>query len=779
MKYRLSHFRKFAYPLILLITLTISFPAHGGGKFRRKPKDAQEKPATQPQKLPSDSKTVELPPGPCQPESLPDCNKAPKCDPQLEAFQSECILQCQFNALKDAFKKYGIDPEYLTEFRSRRLIAGKDFKPSTTVRGQEIFRPWEIYKPKPKTWVEWERGNFFREQLSKALDSRQKTEGQWELKLQDLQLLHRKYLDKDLVTPTPFLYRWKSFQKKYPLPGTLRQEGSTDSGFTATVSLEDLKGLQELQETKTRETGEPYINLKVKRKLGWKFQVEVKYLKPYQTEKATIDLLNEINQGVSGFISKTKNDESPIGFAARIQRTFIAIHPFHEGNGRMSRFIQDLISKKLNLPLIPGGNIQQDVSTRLDRYQAKTRDEVASSLLRLSGCLREYQDKECYSKLPENKQSLSISGRCKPIYEDHSRIEQSVITRLVQDICTSKSGTGSDDTEEKLERIKTQMGDIAACIQTTQRQDLSVESSVARQMTDQAKVQFIEALAEPLKEDLVTYTWVTGKPEAFSRKHLYTNSVVFNHVILGKGSQLVDNKTSAGNGLYVSKNPYDSRGYAVTPKRRDQYLALPKPGERLYNSAELDLLSQMSKEGHLLRVKIKKGQKVLNLQNKRVAEVLKENHLYDDVFILNPNVIIDGYHEGVEWMNIKLKDRNAFTVKNATITDFSLVEAASTQHYTKDAGNVGVPFGQDLYDSMIEYHRKRLQNSKQNWENHSEVGSTFFDPLLIRCYQKTEEKSKIKVKEVELSNCDTREYRHIPKIDERIKSEEVRIQHKN
>ncbi len=765
MEYRLLQFIKYSYPLILLTVLAISFSAYAGGKFGRKPKPA---PA-------SDSAATV--PSPCQPEKLPDCTIDPKCDPQLEAFKSDCVLQCQFNALKDAYKKYGINPEYLTEYRSSRLIAIKDFKPSAIRQGQEIFRPWEIYRPKPKTWVEWERGNFYREQLNKTLNLRQKqNEGRWELKLQDLQDLHQKYLDRDLVSSVPFLYRFKSFQTKYPLPGSLRKEGSTVSGFTATVSLEDLKGLKELQETKTSETGEPYIDFKIKRKLGWKTEVEVKYLKPYFAEKAAIDLIDEINKDVNGFISKTKKDESPLEFAARIQRKFIAIHPFHEGNGRMSRFIQDLISRTLDLPLIPGGNLQNDIATRLDRYQKKTREEVVSGLMQLSRCLKEYQDKECYSKLPENKRVLAISGRCKPIYGENPKIEQGVITRLVQDICASKTGAGLDDTAEKIEEMKTQMADIAACMQTTQRPNWSSEYLMSRQMTNEAKVEFIEALAEPLKEDLVAYTWVTGKPEAFSRKHIYTRSSIFNRFILGSESQIVKGKTNAGNGLYVSKNPYDSREFAVPEEIRLQFDALPRPGDVTYDwkRAE-DFDKQVITQGHLLRVEIKKGQKVLDLRNKRVFDTLETHHLNSDVFQLNPNVVIDGYIRGTEWMNIKLTDNNAFSVRDATYADFSLKDAVETA-FTLNLyihSVISSPFGRHFLKSMVEHHKKKLDESFEIWKAKSEIGSTFFDPFLIKCHKYIQDNGKPKLIRDKLFQCNTKEYEHIPDIRDRVNRQRI------
>lgn len=66
---------------------------------------------------------------------------------------------------------------------------------------------------------------------------------------------------------------------------------------------------------------------------------------------------------------------TPRELALFVQQTIVRIHGFHDGNGRTSRYMQDLILAMFDMPAIPSGDLQvNDMTTRLeDYYELATR----------------------------------------------------------------------------------------------------------------------------------------------------------------------------------------------------------------------------------------------------------------------------------------------------------------------------------------------------------------------------------------------------------------------
>lgn len=151
---------------------------------------------------------------------------------------------------------------------------------------------------------------------------------------------------------------------------------------------------------------------------------------------------------------------------------------------------------------------------------------------------------------------------------------------------------------------------------------------------EKKKMKALEKCAVTLEDDLITYHWAP-KTSAMRERLFFTNTFFFNNFILGRGPTDVED-LKAGYGLYVSKNPFDSRKYAN------------------------------DEEGILLAVTIKKGQKFLDVYDKDMKKCLKDNNLTkDDYTELSPNIAIK-YFKAFPWINIKLKDRNAFSIKKAS-----------------------------------------------------------------------------------------------------------------
>lgn len=91
---------------------------------------------------------------------------------------------------------------------------------------------------------------------------------------------------------------------------------------------------------------------------------------------------------------------APIELSAMIQRWFVSIHPFTDGNGRTSRALQELILLNYDMPFPPAGDLQNDSLATYESYINATYNAIERNLDTLEGCLKEH------------KRGKSISYKC-------------------------------------------------------------------------------------------------------------------------------------------------------------------------------------------------------------------------------------------------------------------------------------------------------------------------------------------------------------------------------
>lgn len=153
---------------------------------------------------------------------------------------------------------------------------------------------------------------------------------------------------------------------------------------------------------------EPYLNklldvrTAVKRQSDPAKQGVIEYVQAIysgQTRANGANLQNILNF-MNNMVQQGINDQhmvwrgrlmSPAEVAYLTQKFYVAIHPFHEGNGRTSRFLQELILSTLNMPYGSSGDLMDsDVLTTFDNYyvQAMTANNALMKTMNL--CLDEY-----------------------------------------------------------------------------------------------------------------------------------------------------------------------------------------------------------------------------------------------------------------------------------------------------------------------------------------------------------------------------------------------------
>ncbi len=111
-----------------------------------------------------------------------------------------------------------------------------------------------------------------------------------------------------------------------------------------------------------------------------------------RVEKELQILIDDVNNWLQDLLKGTTKI-SPSQKTADIQRWFVAIHPFGDGNGRMSRFIQDMILEALNLPLPASADLQNDIFTEKSEYRSAFANSLKASINYLESCLEQHEKK--------------------------------------------------------------------------------------------------------------------------------------------------------------------------------------------------------------------------------------------------------------------------------------------------------------------------------------------------------------------------------------------------
>lgn len=112
---------------------------------------------------------------------------------------------------------------------------------------------------------------------------------------------------------------------------------------------------------------------------------------------------------------------TPGELAYFVQQAYVRVHPFYEGNGRTSRFLQELILVSFNLPHGASGDLMDiDALTENGEYYMKAIEANFSLLQRMKSCSDEY-DQIARKKDIRTVEQSRLSYGCR-ILQDRSSI---------------------------------------------------------------------------------------------------------------------------------------------------------------------------------------------------------------------------------------------------------------------------------------------------------------------------------------------------------------------
>lgn len=329
------------------------------------------------------------------------------CDEMLQKYPVECKVQQEYKEIKKKLANRGVDVENLTEAKATRFIGHGSL--NRAAKNNE-FLVWEIYDPKPKTWLKWEEGNYSRELISRELECLQNKGSKWEFTKDHLKRMYLGAMDASL---TGKLDKNIFIKHKFPKPGEFRSEGHLTSGFFVpkkwNLSDEDKKDVDNYD--LKRVDGSTLVTSKLYKVPGVGIVGEVEYVDSKEVEAEVDELLALLNDGVNKYLSNDYMPITPLEFMADIQRRYVSIHPFHEGNGRMSRFLQDILSRVFNLPYLPNADLKEDVINNMTDYRKETVQAMKDHIKGLKKCLNQYEN------------NMIISNKCRPMYENYDAQE--------------------------------------------------------------------------------------------------------------------------------------------------------------------------------------------------------------------------------------------------------------------------------------------------------------------------------------------------------------------
>lgn len=359
------------------------------------------------------------------------------CDAAIEKFSRDCGMQDRMAKIRDDYAAIGIDVDEIGEYKVLRFIDRSSWEKAKSLKKA----PTDIYDPAPATWQVWEKGI---DSLFKGQQLKNVLFGQMNL---DQNIFSR--INTVLLTDgiTSIKDKNTSQSKK---PGEFRHYSDVGVGWCAGNENANNyhQGIRKSEDSMER------FQKRWESLMGIEFREIVKNEDGPNWRRADLQSGMHISEGATCrggkgvFIGYSDSGQverqidwirifiksnlqsyqrgepklAPVELAAVVQKWFVSVHPFADGNGRTSRGIQELIMANFGLPFVPGGDLQNDAMEDVDVYIENTYKKVDSMLTELEMCLNKRGDR-------------LIPRACRTIDElNHHRISDDEVEQPAQQI---------------------------------------------------------------------------------------------------------------------------------------------------------------------------------------------------------------------------------------------------------------------------------------------------------------------------------------------------------
>lgn len=364
------------------------------------------------------------------------------CPSYLRAYPRECEMNDEYSRLKETFhNEHGLNIEYLTGYRAQRLIDRKVWEEEAD---RIRCRPEKAYLPSPDVWINWEKGAQF---MNEALIDQKLRGENFSLDQSFIEAININSVNIKVMSGF-------SAMIKGARPGKIRAPGDLAPSFLLKCWKDEITrtDLEVLDDYDLKDSaGNPLVStysLLISESITEcpgtdSISGHIYYTPSDQVGLELNKLMSFADEKFNEFIRGSGSpDYSPMDFIADFQRWFVAIHPFGDGNGRTSRFLQDYLLSKFGLPFAPGGRIQNDVLMEKGAYQNLFKDEMELTIEMLKGC--EEEIKAIGTSTPED-----LSCECRPMYQGEYIPES--LNLSVAGSCDEARAIGTDAQEENSE----------------------------------------------------------------------------------------------------------------------------------------------------------------------------------------------------------------------------------------------------------------------------------------------------------------------------------------
>lgn len=276
-----------------------------------------------------------------------------------------CQVYDRFEAARKQISKNGIsNPQHISAILSPRFVNGPRW---AKVQESLQYDPRQVFEPAPATFNAWIAAVDMLDQLAVKNISESKIA---EISVSWIQNVHATATQGLLTHPGAFRNHVElglALEKKYSLslsqvaalqrvdyPSFDHPEKGLVSWF-GTQCLEDRPESFIAEFQLTKQNGIyldqwPQSAATFTDENGTVKQCGMIYYANFQeVQKQLSQLVDRTNQSFAQW-SVGKTDDDPLIAAARLQRWFISIHPFLDGNGRTSRLLMDYVLTSLGLP---------------------------------------------------------------------------------------------------------------------------------------------------------------------------------------------------------------------------------------------------------------------------------------------------------------------------------------------------------------------------------------------------------------------------------------------
>lgn len=316
---------------------------------------------------------------------------------------SLCAIFDRYEFLRQKLIEKGVNhPERIADILAPRFINGSDWKKAKTKSGRA--NPWTVYNPTITTWGNWEKGRveidalaeenfeagltptFSRDEIlhlhTTAMIWAKKDAG----KLRDVPVIGSS-ISKSTSQPAGQLQRMQEKEYMTPLDGetlvTWTPKECVDANY-AKLPLADRPALVNIP-----------ADLYFTDDNGMEHQCGVyDYTSPKKVDKALTAWVSHANRDLSEFSSHPAASDL-VKISSKLQRWFVSIHPFTDGNGRMSRYYLDYILQSYGLPTPVLEDHNRDLYVREDQWAQMITQGMLRHLEILEDCVSKVQTGQC------------------------------------------------------------------------------------------------------------------------------------------------------------------------------------------------------------------------------------------------------------------------------------------------------------------------------------------------------------------------------------------------